>query len=332
MFTIIIERLYITSMIVGVAAVIGIGCAAGLLTIGATVVRRYDEPGATWFTGYTMLVGVGLGLVSVGILTGFVQVTDFTGSVAAWLALVWILPAPLWAVFALRYTGRFVPLTLKTGALVAVPVLALITQRILSGVSAVPEQVLGLVALGARYYALTLAVAGMFLVVQATRRYDHVTVWQGIALASAPAMMWLSWNNLPYVGQLGQAAGGTAYALGSLSVVCGLGLAVFRFKTFRKAPAVGVVGERDVVDETDDLVLVADDEHRVVRANDSMRTASNGPDPSAGTVTVEDMLGTTWTVCEQPRRSNSMLRVRQRSMIRRCRRSSTGVTSSWEPW
>jgi signal transduction histidine kinase len=103
--------------------------------------------------------------------------------------------------------------------------------------------------------------------------------------------MWLFWSNIPYIAQLGQAAGGAAYVLGSLGAVCGFGLAVFRFDAFEKSPAVGVVGERDVVNETDDLVIVADDEHRVVRANESAQTVSGGSDPSTGVVTVEDMIG-----------------------------------------
>ena len=278
-------------MIVEVAAVIGIGCAAAILAIGATVARRYDEPGVTWFTGYTTLVGAGLGLVSVSILIGFIPVVDFTGRVGNWLALVWILPAALWAVFVLQYTGRFVPLSLKTSVLVAFPALAFVLQAVLSGLTVVPVEVIGFVGIITRYYALSLAVAGMVLVVRATRRYDHVVVWQGVALGMAPVAMWLFWSNIRYAGRLGQAAGAVAYVVGSIGAVCGLGLAVFRFDAFRKAPAVGVIGEQDVVDETDDLVVVADDEHRVVRANDSVRTVSDGPDPSADTVIVEDLLG-----------------------------------------
>jgi len=288
----IVIKPYALTMLVGIIGAVGIGSAVGILAVSAIVALRYDRPGAAWFTGYTALVGGGLGLVSVGVLTGFVPVADFTGLVGQWLALVWILPAALWAVFALRYTGRFVPLTLKTSVLVAFPFLVLTIQFILSGVSGVPAQVLGLAGIAVRYYALTLGIAGMVLVVRATRRYDHTAVWQGVALAGAPAAMWLCWNSMPYVAQLGPTAGGTAYALGSLGAVCGLGLAVFRFDAFELAPTVGAVGERDIVDETDDLVLIADEEHRVVRANESMRIASDGVSPSAGTVTVEDMLGT----------------------------------------
>ena len=278
-------------MIVGIAAAICICSAAGILAISATVAYRYSEPGAVWLTGYTTLVGVGLGLVSAGILTGIIPVTDFTGLVGRWLALVWIVPVALWAVFALRYTGRFASLSLKTSVLIAFPLLGFILQGTLTSVSVVPTQVLGFVGIITRYYAVTLAVAGIVLGVRATRRYDHLTAWQGIAFAVAPAAMWLFWSNIPYIAQLGQAAGGAAYVLGSLGAVCGFGLAVFRFNAFEKSPAVGVLGERDVVDETDDLVIVADDEHRVVRANESARTASDGPDPSVGVVTVEDMLG-----------------------------------------
>jgi signal transduction histidine kinase len=278
-------------MLVGIVAAIGVGGAAGILTIGATVVHRYNKPGVAWFTGYTTLVGVGIGVVSVGILVGFISVIDFRGLVGRWLALVWILPAPLWTVFALQYTGRFVSLSLRTGTLVAFPTLVFIVWTVLTRVSVGSEQVLGIFGIIGRYYSLTLAVAGMVLLVRATRQYDHVSVWQGITLAGAPAAMWLCWSNIPYVAQLGREAGGAAYVLGSLGAVCGLGLAVFRFDAFRIAPTVGVVGERDVIDGTDDLVLVADDEHRVVRANESLRTASDGLDPSASIVTVEDTIG-----------------------------------------
>jgi len=278
-------------MLVGIAAAISIGNAVGISAISATVARRYNAPGAAWFTGYTALVGASLGLVSAGILIGSISVTDFTGLVGRWLALVWILPAALWALFALQYTGRFVSLSFKTGALILLPLLGFTLQGILTNIPAVPTEVLGFVGITTRYYAVTLVVTGIVLVVRATRRYDHLTARQGIAFGVAPAAMWLFWSNIPYIAQLGQAAGGAAYVLGSLGAVCGLGLAVFRFDAFKKSPAVGVVGERDVVDETDDLVLVADDECRVVRANESARVASDGPDPSAGSVTVEDIIG-----------------------------------------
>ena len=278
-------------MLVGIAAAISIGNAVGISAISATVARRYNAPGAAWFTGYTALVGASLGLVSAGILIGSISVTDFTGLVGRWLALVWILPAALWALFALQYTGRFVSLSFKTGALILLPLLGFTLQGILTNIPAVPTEVLGFVGITTRYYAVTLVVTGIVLVVRATRRYDHLTARQGIAFGVAPAAMWLFWSNIPYIAQLGQAAGGAAYVLGSLGAVCGFGLAVFRFDAFERSPAVGVVGERDVVNETDDLVIVADDEHRVVRANESARTASDGPDPFIGTVTVEDMFG-----------------------------------------
>jgi signal transduction histidine kinase len=278
-------------MLVRIVGAVGVGSAVGILMSGATVARRYDKPGSTCFAGYTALVGLGLGVVSVGVFTGFVPVTDFGGAVGRWLALVWILPTGLWAVFALRYTGRFISLTLKTALLVAFPLLVFIMQFVLSGVSDVPTQVAGLLGITVRNYGLVLAIAGTVLVVRATQRYDHTVIWQGVALAVAPVAMWLPWSSLPYIAQLGPTAGGAAYALGSLGAVCGLGLAVFRFDAFKLAPTVGVVGERDLIDETDDLVLIADDEHRVVRANESVRLASDGGNPSAGTVTVEDMLG-----------------------------------------
>ena len=280
-------------MLVEVVATTGVGSAVGIIAIGATVARRYAVPGTAWFVGYVTLVGIGLGVISGGILVEAIPVTDFRGFFGQYLALVWILPATLWTMFALRYTGRFVPLTLKTGALVAFPFLVIAVQFTVSAVPGVPEQVLGFFGIAGRYYALTLAVAGMVLVVRATRRYNHVTVWQGISLAAAPAVMWLFWSNMPYVARLSRLAGGTAYAFGAIGAVSGLGLAVFRFDAFSVAPTVGVVGERDIANETDDLVLVADDERRVVRANESVRTVSDGPDPSASTATVEDILGTT---------------------------------------
>lgn len=278
-------------MLVEIVGVVGISSAVGILAVSAAVARRYDKPGAEWFTGYTTLVGVGLGVVSVGVFTGLIPVTDFGGLVGRWLALVWILPVGLWAMFALRYTGRFVSLTLKTSLLVGFPLLVFIMQFVLSSVSDVPTQVAGFLGITVRYYGLTLGVAGMVLVVRATRRYDHTRVWQGVTLAVAPATMWLFWSSLPYIAQLGPTAGGVAYLSGSLGAVCGLGLAVVRFDAFRVAPTVGIVGERDVVDETDDLVLIADEEQRVVRANDRVRDASNGADSAVSTATVEDMLG-----------------------------------------
>jgi signal transduction histidine kinase len=278
-------------MVVGIAAAGGIGGAVGLLAIGATVARRYDEPGTDWFVGYAALVGLGVGVVSAAVAAGYVPVTDFTGRVGRWLTLAWILPAGLWTMFALRYTGRFVGLTGRTAGLIVLPLFVFLVQILLSATTETPPQLLGFLGIGAGLYALVLSVTGMVLLVRATHQYDHVTVWQGIALAVSPAIPWLLWTNLPYIAQLGQRAGATAYVLGSIGSACGLGLAVFRLDTFTRVPAVGVVGERDVVNETDDLVVVADDESRVVRANESARAASEVPASSAGPVTVRALLG-----------------------------------------
>lgn len=278
-------------MFVETAAITGIVSAVGVSATGITVAWRYTEPGALWFTAYTTLVGAGLGLLSISILTGLVPVTDFTGPVGNWLALVWIVPASLWAVFVFNYTGRFLPLGPKTAVLLGIPVLALFSQFVLSGSAVIPQEILGLFGLAIRYYALAIVIGGIVLMVRDTHQYSHVPVWQGVTLAVAPAMMWLFWNSMPYVAQLGPPAGAATYVLGSLGAAGGFGLAVFRFDAFNVAPAVGVVGERDIVDETDDLVVVADNEHRVVRANESVRAVSDGIDPAAGTVTVEDMLG-----------------------------------------
>jgi signal transduction histidine kinase len=278
-------------MLVEVTALMSFANAAGIVALSAVVARRFDKPGAAWFSGYTALVGVGLGLVSLGILTGRITVTDFSGAVGRWLALVWILPAGLWALFVLQYTGRFVSLSLQTGSLIAFPLLVFILQGALSGVSVVPVEILGFAGILVRYYALAIAAAGIVLIVRPTHRYDHLTIWQGLALSAGPVAMWLFWTNIPYVAQLGQAAGGTAYVLGSLIAASGFGLAVFRFDAFANTPAVGVIGEQDVFDKTDDLVIVADDQHHVVRANESVRTNSDGVDPSTGSVTVESLIG-----------------------------------------
>jgi signal transduction histidine kinase len=268
-----------------------VGSAAGLLSLSAVVARRYDKPGGVWFSGYTALVGVGLGLVSVGILTGRITVTGFSGAVGRWLALVWILPAGLWAMFVLHYTGRFVSLSLKTGSLIAFPLIVFILQGTLSGISEIPVQILGFAGILVRNYALAIAAAGTVLLVRPTHRYDHLTIWQGLTLSAGPVAMWLFWTNIPYVAQLGQAAGGSAYVLGSLVAVSGFGLAVFRFDAFANTPAVGVIGEQDVLDETDDIVIVADDQHHVVRANESARANPDGVDPSTGSATVESLIG-----------------------------------------
>ncbi|RXK47881.1 histidine kinase N-terminal 7TM domain-containing protein [Halorientalis pallida] len=285
------QRPHTLIMLVDIISAVGVLIAAGVLATSATAARRHERPGTLWFTGYSALFGVGFGLLSVGVLVGSIPVTDFTGAVGRWLALVWILPVGLWAMFALRYTGRFVSLTLKTSVLLAFPLLIFVAQFLFSGVSSVPTHPVGLLGITVRCYALTLVVTGMVLVVRATRRYDHTTAWQGVALAGGPALMWLSWSSIPYIAQLSRTAGGTAYVLGGLGAVCGFGLAVFRLDAFDMAPTVGVVGERDIVDETDDLVLIADEEDRVVRTNERIRSASSRVDPSAGTVTVEDVLG-----------------------------------------
>ncbi len=238
-----------TAMVAGVAL-----CGLGYLSH-----RRWDEPGATLFGIYVAVWGA-LPLLDAAV----VAVTGLSGTVAG---LYWVVAISLWCLFALQYTGRTV--TRRTLAALFVPIIGLVPWFWVLAVGADAPFIEALGILVFAYYT-ALSVVGGILVLRATRRYGHISLGQGSVLAAAGLIPPATMNTF---GILTERAGETLlfgiYATGMVGVCLAVALALFRYDIFDATPAAGTIGERAIARETDDLILVADNDGRVVMRNET---------------------------------------------------------------
>lgn len=245
----------LAQVFLAVAMVAGVA----LCGLGYVSHRRWDEPGATLFGAFAVVWG-GLPLVDAAV----VATTGTDGTVAG---LYWVVAISIWCLFALQYTGRAV--TRRTLAALFVPVLGLVPWfwALATAADAPLLEALGILVFA---YYTALSVVGAILVVRAARRYGHISLSQGAVLAAAGLLPPVTMNTF---GILTERATETVlfgiYTAGMVGVCLAVALALFRYDVFDATPAAGTIGERAIARETDDLVLVADDEGRVAMRNET---------------------------------------------------------------
>jgi len=254
-------------LLLGVALVAG-----GLLCVlGYRTIRQVDEPGATAFGVFAIIWG------AIPIITGTGAIVwEPAGSLTG---LLWIIVVVPWVVFALQYTGvtfaRRTLLALVGPSLGLVPWLVLVVFGNESGLA---EAVGVLVFV---YYS-ALAVVGAGLVVRATSRYGHLSLVQGLWLAVAGVVPPAAMNTYGiFIDVADESVLLGIYAASIVGVLLAVSLALFRYDVFGSTPAAGTVGERAVARETDDLVLIVDDDSRLIKRNETAtrQLAGSGGDP-----------------------------------------------------
>jgi signal transduction histidine kinase len=127
-------------------------------------------------------------------------------------------------------------------------------------------------------YLIGLLTIGCYLVVRTSYRYGHLTLRQGVVLSLAPVTFFMIANfSGPLVESLGEGGAVGVFALGMVGFTAAVGASLYRYETFQSTPAVGRIGERVIVRQTEDLMFVVDEEERVIRLN---RTAADRLDVS----------------------------------------------------
>lgn len=263
-----------------VTVLLGVVLAAGvgLCLLGLASIRR-DEPGSTLFGVYVGLWGA-LPLVD-GAVSALVGVAGVSG-------LVWVVAVVPWLLFSLVYTGRAV--TRRRWLLAGVPVLGIgpWLWSVTTGAGVSAFEVVGILVFV--YYA-AVAIVGAVLVLQATARYGHLSLRQGVWLALAGVIPAVTMN---VFGILTEQFGGPVlfgvYAAGLVASGIVVTLALSVDDIFDATPAAGTVGERAVLRESDDTILITDDGGRIVLHNEPSTTLSAfATDPAGRPLT--DALG-----------------------------------------
>lgn len=275
-----------------VTALFGAGLLASLGTclLGYYSYRTWNEPGVRPFAAFTVLLGAG-GLV--GGLGSLLRGSEIAGiavpafdQVSVWpqvallSLLIWSVP---WALFGLRYTGRYTRIRPRTLGLYLLPI-ALVLPLV--GVQMSTDADISLLtqlfgALMFLYVSFLLAL-GVYLILQTSYTYGHLSMRHGAAIAVVPVAHFLFVNtaNNPTVVNTTEGVA-TMYLLAFLAPLTVLGIALTRYGTFDSTPAVGAVGERAIARETDDLIFVIDREERVIKLNETASETLDTPKSDA---------------------------------------------------
>jgi signal transduction histidine kinase len=238
-------------------------------------------------------VTLGLSAVTSGLLR-LLTTPEPDATISLWPQvglLFWGISSVPWLLFALRYTGRWTRTRPRTVGLLLAPCLGLVAAilMILQDASDVLASFILSLAL---LYCLALALTGGFFVVRAGYRYGHLRVGQGLSLAVAPVLTFSGLNFASLVAGENARSAATINATGFVVAAAALVVAVGYYRVFDVTPpAVGTLGEREIVRESDDLVVVVNDEDEIVRINETALEALNWSRDGAQNADLSVLLG-----------------------------------------
>lgn len=240
---------------------------AVLVALGYFLRQRAEPPGVGFLAAFAVVFGLGAAIsAAVGIWR---TPSDPTVS-PLWtqLGLVsWALATVPWFLFSLAYTGRYTQFGWRTVGALYLPFLGLVFNFVWGGTHPGISGIANVVASIVLLYTLALAFFGAVLVVQATRSYVHLSVWDGVALVSVPILVVLALNSVGNLQQTSTVLGPAAYAASLGISTASFGTVLRKRAVLDRTPAVETIGTREIIQETDDLVLVVDEHDTVVECN-----------------------------------------------------------------
>lgn len=254
-----------------------------LVWLGHFTWQTWDEPGLRAFVALTAVLGFAGVLAG---LSGLVQLHLFSiESPRLWSLILGgtvFLSGVIWLVFTLEYTGRWTApspmwvLVLSLPAFLGIVTSALLLYGNIPSAQAATSvsPVAAFVTLGyvlSYLYVVAATTIGVFLLVQTTTLYGHLSLSQGLLLSAGILVMLVAGvfgqmftTLIGYVGYLG------SFAVGLAMATILFAFAVHRYDIFESTPAVGSIGEEAVARETDDLIIVTDHRGRIIEVNGSV--------------------------------------------------------------
>ncbi|ERH10954.1 MAG: hypothetical protein J07HX64_02733 [halophilic archaeon J07HX64] len=240
-----------------------------LCLFGIYVYRRFDSPGVGSFAAFAVFLG--FAGISSGLLSSAVpgELWPEVGT------LFWGVATVPWLLFALQYTGRSTRVRPRSVVLLLAPCAGILAGIVMlrTGFSEVATALVGGVS---TLYCLALVLTGAALLIRTGYRYSHVGTRQGVSLALAPTATFVSLNlvSLLVSEQPDPELIATINTAGFVVAAAALATAVGYYRVFEVTPpAVGTLGEREIVRESDDLVFVVSDEDSVVQVNETALSA-----------------------------------------------------------
>lgn len=229
-----------------------------LCVFGVVSYQWRDDPGSTLFGVYVGLWGA-MPIVD-GVASTVLGIAGVSG-------ILWVVAVVPWFLFTLQYTGR--EFGYRSWVALLAPVLGVLPWLwSTSRGNAVPAfEVVGILVFV--YYA-AVAVIGSLLILQAANRYGHLSLAQGVWLALAGAIPAVTMNTFGVLSeQFGDALLFGVYAAGLVGSCVVVTLALFWEDVFDSTPAAGTVGERAIIRETEDVIVITDDEGKAILHNET---------------------------------------------------------------
>ncbi|WP_336325605.1 ATP-binding protein [Halovenus sp. HT40] len=229
-----------------------------LCVFGVVSYRRRDDPGSTLF-------GVFVGLW--GAMPIIDAVAGAVLGIAGVSGILWVVAVVPWFLFTLQYTGR--EFGYRSWLFLLAPALGVLPWLWSASMGRVVPafEVVGILVFV--YYA-AVAVIGSLLVLQAANRYGHLSLAQGVWLALAGAIPAVTMNTFGVLTeQFDDALLFGVYTAGLVGSCVVVALALFWEDVFDSTPAAGTVGERAIIRETEDVIVITDDGGEVILHNET---------------------------------------------------------------
>ena len=270
--------------------VLGLLSGVALHWFGYRAYRLSNRLGRRSFVAFTAALG---SACVVPALAGFAPsafpIAAEDGSWTQLPLLFWLLSTYPWFLFAVRYTGTRTRVPTHLLALVGVPHLLIFAEVVLS-ILHVDSSLFSAIGTVVFLYIISLAIAGTYLLLQKAYSYDHVAFGQGASLSLTAIGTLVIWNLISTQASSVSGRAGV-YAVGAVAAAVGVGTAWYRYDLFESTPSIGTLGERALTRETDDLMLVIDDDDRVIEINETAIDTLSGTRTSTVESSIEDLLG-----------------------------------------
>ncbi len=242
--------------------------AVGLSLVGLSwVLRMTDSLGVTALRAFAVVFGAGVAATGV---VGLVARDPEPLVQPLWAQIgffFWAVSVVPWFLFALAYTGRYTDPTRRVVAGLWLPFVVPFANFVWLNAGGSPSGVLNALSSVVFIYGLSLAVFGALLVLQATRSYVHLSVWDGLGLTATPVLVVLALNSTGNLQQSALILAPLVYAFALVAGTAALWAVVVRRSALNRPPAVERIGRRAIARQTDDLVFIVDADGLIVECN-----------------------------------------------------------------
>jgi len=270
-----------TDLLFTVAAVAGGGC----LWLALLSARREGEPGSTAFGVFLATWGV---VPTAMYVTGGLNEALF----AVTQLFLWCLATLAWFLFALQYTGSYTQIRPLQIVALAAPALVVVPWQ-LGPLSDGESPLLAATASLVFAYFTALALIGGVLVVRVAFNYGHLSVRDGLVISLCGLVPTIT-NTIfgVVIDETGPTLlSASLFAAGFLATLLVSAIALLWVGMFETTIAAGTIGERAIARETDDPIVIADDDERVLRCNEAAQSEL-GADTTALGETLPALLDT----------------------------------------